>query len=190
MAQNQKSFTQSEKNFDCFSAALHLSGFEKTEQETTQFELKEILENEKDFKVISRLSEIQPDDIVVFLEKTGGVNPYKHAYVVKNSKRETVLTRPFKGQKVTLTNLPLEMKRKKTAHFRTIVYREILEGEDTPIYRNNSSTRNNSRNNEKNRKFLERQKYLEEKKKEKESESNNEQWDDEDEDDMVFIEED
>ena len=195
MAQNQKSFTQSEKNFDCFSAVLNLIEFDKVEQETTQTELKAILENEKNFELISRLSDIQPDDIVVFLEKADGLNPYKHAYVVKNSKRETVLTRPIKGQKVTLTNLPLELKKKKTAHFKTLVYREILDEHDKPMFRSNSSTRNNSRNNDKNTKRLERQKYIDEKTKEREdlkkSESDFDAGDeDEDEDNIVFVEED
>jgi hypothetical protein len=188
MAQNQKSFTESEKDLDCFSAVLALIEFDTTEQPTTQVELKTILENEKNFELVSRLSDIQPDDIVVFLEKMDGLNPYKHAYVVKNSKRETVLTRPIKGQKVTLTNLPLEMKKKKTAHFKTLVYREVMDENDKPMFRSNSSTRNNSRNNDKNTKRLERQKYIEEK--EKERLEKNSESDDENEDDMVFVEED
>jgi hypothetical protein len=188
MAQNQKTFAHTEKDLDCFSAVLNLIEFDKIEQPTTQQELKLILENEKNFELVTRLSDIQPDDIVVFLEKLDGLNPYKHAYVVKNSKRETVLTRPIKGQKVTLTNLPLELKKKKTAHFKTIVYREILDENDKPMFRSNSSTRNNSRNNDKNKKRLERQKYLEEKELEKQK-LNESEVDDENEDDMVFIEE-
>jgi len=123
MAQKLKTFSQAEKDLDCFSAVLTLSGYKGIENPTTQITLKKILENQKEFQLIPRLSQIEPNDIIVFLEKTDGLNPYKHAYVVKNSKRETMLTRPTKGQKITLTNLPLEMKKKKTAHFRTLVYR-------------------------------------------------------------------
>jgi hypothetical protein len=197
MAQNLKSFTANEKDLDCFSSVLLTSECEDVEQPTTQEELKVLLEDVNEFDLISKLSEIQPGDIVVFLEKQDGLFPYKHAYTVKNSKRETVLTRPMKGQKITLTNLPLEMKKKKTAHFKTRVYREKVDEIDKPIMRSNSSTRNNSRSNVKNN--LRKEKLEQRNSKlvglaigeiDEDEDSEDNYDDEENEDDMVFIEED
>lgn len=190
MAQNTKTFTANQQELDCFSSVLHTSEYNKVEKPTTQQELKAILEDKNKFDLISKLSEIQPGDIVVFQEKVGGLNPYKHAYTVKNSKRETVLTRPVKGQKITLTNLPLEMKRKRTAHFKTLVYRERMEDEDRPIMRSNSSTRNNKRKNIKNDLRREKLAKREEKNSEESDDELDEDLEDEDEDDVVFVEED
>lgn len=129
MAQNLKTFNQSDKNFDCYSAVLILSEYKGVETELNQYQLKRILENPAEFDLIPKLSQIQSNDIIIFQEKQDGLNPYKHAYVVKNSKRETLLTRPIMGQKVTLTNLNLEMKRKKTPHFKTLVFRQKQNNE-------------------------------------------------------------
>jgi hypothetical protein len=197
MAQNLKSFTEKEKDLDCFSSVLLTSEYADVEKPITQHQLKELLENVNKFDLISKLSEIQPGDIVVFLEKNDGLFPYKHAYTVKNSKRETVLTRPMKGQKITLSNLPLEMKKKKTAHFKTRVYRERVDEIDKPIMRSNSSTRNNSRSNVKNN--LRKEKLEQRNSKlaglatgeiDEDEDSEDNYDDEENEDDMVFVEED
>lgn len=111
-----------EKNLDCFSAALYLGGFDKEEEPITQLALKQILENRKLFQKV-KIQNIGNKDIIIFPEKFDDLHPYKCAYVMKNSKTKILIHRPIPNEKISLTNLPLELKRKNMDPRKVLVYR-------------------------------------------------------------------